>query len=267
MDADKAAKLREALCLLVDRQSIVDTIVQTGNQTANTFVSAGMSDGNGKEFAKDGYKYPDAEVNGYYSSSDDDYDANYDQAVELLKSIGYKFNDDGTLSDSTPISFTYLINNAGAHQAIAESIQQDWAQIGIDIKIQAEDWNVFLEDRKKGNFTVARDGWIADYDDPVNMLEMWTSDSGNNNAQLGKDPSNTAAPAWTDFDSLVTKIKSATDPTERATDMHKAEDMLMSTWAVAPLYYYNDIWMLKTNVTGVWDTKFGTKYFMYAKFN
>ena len=52
--------------------------------------------------------------------------------------------------------------------------------------IKAADWNVFLNERKAGNYDVARNGWLADFNDPVNMLEMWTSDSGNNDCQFGK---------------------------------------------------------------------------------
>ena len=46
--------------------------------------------------------------------------------------------------------------------------------------------------------------------------------------------------------------------------LHQAEDMLMDTWAAVPIYFYNDDYMCKTNVTGIYNTKFGTKYFMYA---
>ncbi len=60
-----------------------------------------------------------------------------------------------------------------SHQKIAEAIQQDLAVIGIDMKISSEDWNVFLEDRKQGKYDVAREGWLLDYDDPINMLEIF----------------------------------------------------------------------------------------------
>ena len=60
------------------------------------------------------------------------------------------------------------------------------AAVGIDMQISEMEWNVFLNDRKAGNFDVARNGWLMDYNDPLNMLEMWTSDSGNNDCQFGK---------------------------------------------------------------------------------
>ena len=68
-----------------------------------------------------------------------------------------------------------------------ESIQADLSILGIEVTIKQEDWNVFLADRKSGNYSgMCREGWLADYNDPVNMLEIFTSDSGNNDMQLGK---------------------------------------------------------------------------------
>ena len=90
------------------------------------------------------------------------------------------------LDASNPISFEYVTNESSGHIAVAEAIQQDLAVVGIDMTIKTLEWSVFLNERKAGNFDVARNGWIADFNDPINMLEMWTSDSGNNDAQFGK---------------------------------------------------------------------------------
>ena len=54
------------------------------------------------------------------------------------------------------------------------------------MRLANQEWATFLETRKQGNYTVARNGWLADYNDPINMLDMWVSYSGNNDAQLGK---------------------------------------------------------------------------------
>lgn len=109
-----------------------------------------------------------------------------EEARKLLEYAGYKFGDDGMLSADTPITINYLTNKGTGHEGIAQAIQQDFAAIGIDMQISVEDWQTFLNDRKQGNFDVAREGWLADYDDPINMLEMFTSNSGNNDPQLGK---------------------------------------------------------------------------------
>jgi len=65
-------------------------------------------------------------------------------------------------------------------------MQQDFAMVGIDMTIQTVEWDVFLETRKAGQYDFARNGWLCDFNDPINMLEMWTSDSGNNDCQFGK---------------------------------------------------------------------------------
>lgn len=263
---EQANAMRKAFTLLVDRQYIVDNIGQTDQQVANTFIPAAMSDGNGGLFRENtsDYSFPEADVLGYYDPSEDAYEDNVAEAIELLKSAGYEFTEDGMLSDATPLRFTYLTNSGAGNEAIAASLQQDMAVVGIEMDISTEEWNVFLNDRKAGNYDVARQGWLADFDDPINMLEMWTTDSGNNDAQFGRTPAAAAPQNWSEYDALITSIKSETDFAARVGLMHQAEDMLMETYAVVPLYYYNDPYMMKSNVTGMYCNAFGYKYFMYC---
>ena len=95
-------------------------------------------------------------------------------------------NADGTYTPDKAITLPYILNDSSSHKAIAECIQNDLSQVGIKMTISTEDWNVFLQDRKDGNYTFAREGWLADYNDPINMLEMFRSDSGNNDPQFGR---------------------------------------------------------------------------------
>ena len=182
----QANAMRRAFALLVDRDYIAENIGQTGQVPANTFIPAGMSDGHGGIFKEndDAYTYPDEETAGYYNPSYSQ--ENVDEAIALLESAGYVFDDSGMLSAETPIAFEYLTNDGTGNVAIGEALQQDFAAIGIDMTIQTVDWNVFLDERKAGNYDIARNGWLADFNDPINMLEMWTTDSGNNDCQFGK---------------------------------------------------------------------------------
>jgi peptide/nickel transport system substrate-binding protein/oligopeptide transport system substrate-binding protein len=181
--AEQAAAMREAFSLLIDRDYICKTIGQTGQVPANAFIPVGMADGNGGIFKTEAT----ADV-GYYDpyAINNDYEGTLAKARDLLKSAGYKFDKSGMLSSKTPITFEYLTNDSTGHVAIAEAMQSDLSVLGINMSIKTCDWNVFLEDRKNGNFDVARNGWVADFNDPINMLEMWTSDSGNNDVQFGK---------------------------------------------------------------------------------
>ena len=139
----QAACIREAFSILIDRDYIVENIGQTGQVAANAYIPLGMADGNGgifKETAEAGY-YDAYAIN-------KDPAGTIQKAVDLLKAAGYKFTADNKLSSETPISLTYLTNTSSGHIAIAESIQQDLAAVGINLSIQVQDWNVFLEERK-----------------------------------------------------------------------------------------------------------------------
>ena len=179
---EQAACMREAFTILIDRDYICENIGQTGQVPANAFIPLGMADGNGGIFKTEPVEQ------GYYDpyAINNDYDGTVAKAVTLLKAAGYEFDDNNMLSASTPIQLEYLTNTTSGHIAIAESIQQDLAAVGIELTIQQQDWNVFLQERKQGNFDFAREGWLADFNDPINMLEMWTTASGNNDCQFGR---------------------------------------------------------------------------------
>ena len=183
---EQAAAMRKAMCLLIDRQYIVDTVAQAEQEIANTFIPTGMADGNGGEFRKndDTYTYPVEDKVGYYDPELTD--ANMEEAQALLESAGYKFDESGMLSAETPISMTYLTNDSEGNVKIGEAIQQDLAAIGITVTVETREWSVFLDEKKQGQFDFAREGWLADYNDPINMLEMWETNSGNNDMQFGR---------------------------------------------------------------------------------
>ena len=190
MTVEQAAAMRKGISKLIDREYIIETVGQCEQKPANAFIPEGMADGNGGVFKvnDDAYTYPvtaetadGEELAGYY-----DFEVDVDGAIELLKEAGFEFDDNGMLSANTPISFEYLTNESSGHIAIAECMQQDLAAVGINMTIRTCDWNVFLNDRKAGNYDVARNGWLADFNDPINMLEMWTTDSGNNDVQFGR---------------------------------------------------------------------------------
>ena len=191
---EQAANMRKAFAILIDRDYIIENVGQTEQKCANSFIPAGMSDGNGGVFKAntDSYTYPLADEEGYFP--EELQDNAVDEAIALLESAGYVF-EDGMLSDETPINVTYLTNEGTGHVAIAEAMQQDLAEIGIDMSIETREWNVFLDERKQGHFDFAREGWLADYNDPINMLEMWASNSGNNDCQFGKSADAVAAEA------------------------------------------------------------------------
>ena len=180
----QACALRKALCLAINRDYIIDTVVQGGQKPANCFVSDGAKDGHGGLFRQndDAYTYPVADALGYF---DMDPANNVEEVTALLGAAGLALNEDGTVSSETPFSFEYL-TNPGAHVALAEAMQQDFLELGIDMSIDTQEWKVFLDTRGMGNYDMARNGWVMDYNDPINELEMWQTKAGMNDCQFGR---------------------------------------------------------------------------------
>ena len=282
--ADEAAraKVRRALGLFIDRNYIVKEIGKAGQIPANAFVSAGLSDPAGGEFVDHNGK--DRDGKGYYDKGETDeaYAANVAEAIALLKEVGYAYDEANKKFTDFP-AFKYLYNTSSGHQAIAENVRDTLARYGITVTLENQDWSQFLQTRKEGNYDVARNGWVADYDDPSSYLTMWTTVSGNNDCQFGRGDHATAAIYEADlnnngtiedneknltwaqsYDVLMNNAAKETDANKRFQILHAAEDVLMSTGAICPIYYYTDIYMLKDNVEGFFSSPLGYKFFMYC---
>ncbi len=234
-------RVRKALTLAIDREFICTQIGKAGQQPAGAFVPTGLSDADPtKEFR---------EVGGnYYDPSAEAYQANLEEAKKLLAEAGYP-NGEGFPT------LEYLYNEGTGHQQIAEAIQSMWKEIGVNIELASQEWNTFLNTRKNGEYDIARNGWLGDYNDPISFLDMWTTDSGNNDAQWSNK----------DYDELIAKIKSSSDREERMKLMHEAEDILFEEYVLAPVYYYVDIYLKSPKLEGFYASPLGYKYFMYSK--
>lgn len=274
-EADKA-KIRKALSLMIDRNYIVEEIGQAGQQPANSYVPIGLTEPDGTEFVtKNG---PNGDGNGYYSVAPEDYEKNTQEAVALLKEVAessgkFTVDADGKVSAEFP-TLAYLTNEGTGHEAIAVNLQATFAQYGINMTIDKQEWSTFLNTRKDGNYSVARNGWLGDYNDPISFLDMWITNSGNNDSQLGRGEHATYAgysykgesgKTWAEsYDKLISEVKSSKDPAERFALMHEAENVLMTTGTACPIYYYTDIYMSNPALEGEFASPLGFKYFMYA---
>lgn len=234
-------RVRKALSLAIDRNYIVEQIGKAGQEPAPAFVPIGLTDNDAtKEFREVGGEY--------YSVDPADYEANVAEAKELLADAGYP---DG---EGFP-TFEYMYNESTGHQQIAEALQNMWKeQLGVDSKLVSQEWSVFLQTRQDGNYEVARDGWLGDYNDPITFIDMNTTTSGNNNSHWSNS----------EYDSLVTQIKNSSDREERYSLMHQAEDIFMEESPVAPIYYYVDIFLMNPKLEGFYSSPLGYKYFMYT---
>jgi oligopeptide transport system substrate-binding protein len=282
--AEKAAaeaEIRNAISLLLDRNYIADSVAQGGQTPASTFVPSGMTEEDGTEFYKN--TGVSDKFDGYYSVKTEDYEANFASAVATLKKY-YNF-DEATQKFTNVPTIKYLYNTGEGHKAIAEYIQGAVAAVGINMTLTNQEWNTFLNTRKDGDYSVARNGWVADYNDPISFLDMWTSGSGNNDVQFGKGAHKDLAiydldltalgydikvedGTWAEtYDVLISEIKSCKDAAKRYDLMHVAEDMIMATGCITPIYYYTDVYMIDSSVEGFFSIPLGYKFFMYTTIN
>ncbi len=277
VEAEKAREeIRNAVSLLFDRNYIVDEIGQAGQVPASSFVAMGLTDGDGSQF----YLNANGGKGGYYAVDKDSLKTNFDSAVETLKKY-YAYDEASGKFTDFP-TMTYLYNTSEGHKAIGEYLQSALAQVGITMNLENQEWNTFLETRKNGDYSIARNGWLADYNDPICFLDMWVTASGNNDVQFGKGANkdvkaysidltdlgydtNVTDGTWAEtYDVVISDIKSCTDDKTRYELMHRAEDLLMSTGCICPLYFYTDIYMLDSSVKGYFTNPLGYKYFMFA---
>ncbi len=236
------AKVREALSLAIDRKYVADTIMQGTYSPATNFVGAGVSD------AAEGSSFVDVTKEKYGDHFDiENYDANLEKAKELLAEAGYP-NGEGFPA------FDYLTNDAGYHKAVAEYLQSAWAELGLTMNVNIQEWKTVTADRRSGNFDVARNGWVYDWDDPSNMINLLETTNGNNDGKYSS----------AEFDKLVDEARSTTDIDKHYDLLHQAEQVLLNDAAMAPIAYYNEFWLQKPNLKGTWHSPYGYWYFMYG---
>lgn len=268
-------EIRYAIGLMFDRNYIVNDIAQGGQVPASSFVAMGMTEPDGSEFYKNAGD-SDSYV-GYYDVSEDAYESNFQEAIEILKKY-YTWDEDNQQFTDFP-TLTYLYNTSEGHKAIGEYLQSALASVGITMNLENQEWNTFLNTRKDGDYSIARNGWLADYNDPICFLDMWITSSGNNDAQYGRGDHGklkmydldltdlgydikVGDGTWAEtYDVLISTIKSCSDNEVRFELMHRAEDLLMSTGGIVPLYFYTDLYMLNDDVEGFFSNPLGYKYF------
>ena len=234
-DAFKDAKVRKALSLAIDRDYVANTIMQGTYSAADSIVGPGIVD-------ESGYFHDNG--NAPYISAD--YEANLAEAKKLLEEAGYP-NGEGYPT------IEYSTNDAGYHVPLAEYLQQAWGDLGITLTINKMEWSSFTPARRAGEYDVARNGWVMDYNDPSNMLDLFCTSNGNNDGKYANP----------DFDAAIDASKVA-DSAEHFAQLHKAEDILMEDTGCLPIAYYNDYWLQSPTLKGTWHSPYGYWYLQYG---
>ena len=212
-------RVRAAIMLVTDQKNIVENVTQGGQVPATGIVAAGIADSKGANFADESAK----EIAPMYAwlqenyGEENDLDLHeYEDRCELAKILL-----DEAVAEGFDVNKTiyYRYNTSETHQAIAEAVQEDVKSVlGLSMELTNQDWNVYTNGLAEGDFGLARLGWIADYNDPITYLELFTN---GNSYNYGKYVSNT----YTD---LINKAKTLPAGDERDALLYEAEYVLFS---------------------------------------
>ena len=231
--------VRKALSLAIDRDYVANVVMQGTYSPAYNLVGPGIVD------AEDGSMFID-NANGGEPYISEDYEANLEEAKSLLAEAGYP-NGEGFPT------ITYSANDASYHIPVAEYLQQAWAELGINMSIEKVEWNSFTSQRRAGDFDISRNGWVMDYNDASNMLELFTTTNGNNDGKYSNP----------EYDAAI-EASEVADKTVHFEQLHKAEDILMEDMGCIPVAYYNDFWLQSPSLKGTWHSPYGYWYLQYG---
>ena len=210
------ANIRKAFAYAIDRKMIVEDILQGGQIPAMAYVPPTVFQENQQGLFKDN---------------------NVEEAKKLLaqgmKELG--------ITELPAIELSYNTNEA--HAKLSQAIQDMWEQrLGAEVTLSNAEWEVHLENVRKGNYHVSRMSWLGDFNDAINFLEMYTQPEGNNNTY------------WTNkkYNELIFKSFTEADAIARQQLMKDAETILLNEMPIIPIYYYTYSYVMNDRVKDVY---------------
>ena len=228
--------VRKALNLAVDRQSIIDNVVQLNATPAYSFLSPG--------YGVDGKDITDGRGSFGLSPT-----ADVEAAKQALADAGYP-NGEGFPT----LQLSFYSNDTV--KKVVEALAEMWKNnLGINVEITSNDWAIFYESVQSGDYQVGAMGWSADYLHPMSFLPLArTSDSTNHSFYSNPE-----------YDALVAQVMTETDPAAAAALTLQADGLISNDYVFLPLYYKTNDFLLKDYVSGVYMTASGNLYFKDAK--
>jgi oligopeptide transport system substrate-binding protein len=287
LTVQEQSKARFALGQLVNRYEVVTYVTKGGEKAATGFYPVGLADGLTSDVRSSEYYGTWYTGTNEFSEVNPDLTVDQVEALQTLMDLGYPYTgsiEGGDLYFTDFPSIEFAFNNSGNNALIIQYVQETWNQFGITGVVNQEAWATLQTKLKAGDAEAARMGWVSDFNDVVNFLEIFISASGNNYPRLGRSigdytrNSDVTADAgigaywgpdgnqtWAEaYDALVDAVKAATDPVERAKLAAEAENVLMATGGVNPIYFYTTPQMMKPTVHDVIRLAGGDVIWTYA---
>jgi oligopeptide transport system substrate-binding protein len=218
----KDPNVRLALSMAINREVIGPDILGTGELPAYGWVPPGTANYDFPEYRPDWAEEP--------------YGDRVAQAVELMEAAGY--------SADNPLTLQLKYNTHEDHQRIAVAIAAMWEPLHVNVELFNSEVAVHYDALQNNDFDgVGRAGWLMDYNDAINMLELLRSDIGYNYGRFDN----------ADFDQLLRDSATVTDAEARAAMLRQAEEIAMSETAALPIYYYVSKNVVSPAITGFED--------------
>jgi len=219
LDMWQDERVRRALTLAIDREKITE-IEGKGSIPAAGFVPVGFIDHMGNDFAET------AADHGIPTDG-----SGIEEAKRLLAEAGYP-NGEGFPK------FTIMYNTSEGHQQVAEMVQEMWkTNLGIETNLENQEWAVFQDTRKEGDYEVSRGGWLTDFMDPMGVLAIFVSENAYNDPNYSNR----------EFDELLSKANQ-TIGAEHFEALYEAEKILMTELPITPVYHYTEIYLSSSQV-------------------
>lgn len=208
---------RKAMSLAINRREIIDNIAQADQLPATGWTPEGMP----------GYDTLNPASPWLPENGD------LEQAKTLMEQVSSPKKD-----------ITLLLNDSPGHRDIAVAVQAAWKELGLTVTIKQQEWAQFLEfigPPPDKSIDVYRYGWIGDYVDAINFLELWTCESGNNSTNYC-DP---------EYDKLVEDARKTQDNDARYEIYGQLEDKLLGedgAVPMSPIYFYTYVQLERPSV-------------------
>lgn len=220
--------IRKAFAYAIDRQAIVDKISQTEEIPAMALVPSSIFEENEE---------------GYFQDND----------VEKAKELLEKGMEELELEELPPITLSYFSDEE--NKSISVALQDMWEKnLGVDVTLENEEWQVYLNTMSEGDYQVGRLGWSGDFNDAINFLEVFQKKGGNNYSNWENE----------EYGDLLKESRTVSDPEERREILKEAESIFIDEMPVAPIFFYSNVWVQQDNVHDIEVSPLGSVQYKWG---
>ena len=229
----KNIKLRQALSMAIDRKILTNDVLKMGQvplySTATDTVEAGKYKGLDYEWAS-------------WSR-----DKQIAEAKKLYAEAGY--------STTNPYTVSISYNTNDLHKKTALAVAAMWKSVlGVNVNLQNQEWKTFIQTRHKGDYQIARDGWVADYNSVTSYTNLYECNNDQNNSHYCNP----------EYNKLIEQAKADTNQDHKVDIYREALRIPLNDYAIIPLFQYTIQVLVKPYVTG-FDSTTNSLYHVQSK--